>query len=174
VISIHWQTDAGEVFLEEERSQIFRRVKGDGAYLEVDVDSLLRTTSADVELNGDPEHAGCQFRPSNAVAQNKSAKYLFHQEGIDPKKDKDLPWVAESFVIGDQHYFAQHLSHPSIPKGNTYSAYRDYGRLGAYFVKTIPKGESLHLTYRITVGAGALPGREVLDKRYQAFVKDRG
>ena len=135
---------------------------------------MLKATSADVELNGDPEHAGCQFRPSNAVAENKSAKYLFHKEGVDLKKDKDLPWVAESFKIGDQQYFAQHISHPSIPKGNTYSAYRDYGRFGAYFVKTIPQGEPLTLRYRITVGEGELPAREAFGERYAAFVEEAG
>ena len=51
---------------------------------------------------------------------------------------------AESFAIGDKSYFVQHMCHPTIPDGNTYSAYRDYGRFGAYFVETIPKGESGH------------------------------
>ncbi len=69
---------------------MFSRIEGDGAYLQVDVHSELTAPVADVELNGDPEHAGCQFRPSQAVAKNKSAKYLFHEDGINPKKDKDL------------------------------------------------------------------------------------
>ena len=172
-ILVHWATDAGEVFVEEQRTQTFRRTDGNGAYLQVDVDTVLKAPLADVELNGDPEHAGCQFRPSNAVSKSKSAKYLFHEAGIDPKKDKDLPWVAESFQIGDESYFAQHMSHPSIPDGNTYSAYRDYGRFGAYFVKTVAKDESLRLRYRIVVGAGGLPGREVLAKRYATFAKDK-
>jgi len=171
---IHWQTDEGKVFIEEERTQTFTRANGDGAYLQVDVHSSLKATDADVELNGDPEHAGCQFRPSQKVGDNKSAKYLFHEEGIDPKKTKDLPWVAESFQIGDQKYFAQHISSPEIPKGNTYSAYRDYGRFGAYFVSTIKKGEKLELDYRINIGAGDLPTRESFAKRYEKFLKDQG
>lgn len=171
-ILIHWKTDDGKVFIEEQREQIFRRVDGDGAYVEVDFRTTLKAPMADVELNGDPEHAGFQFRPSNAVAENKSAKYLFHEDGIDPKMMKDLPWVAESFKIGDTQYFAQHMCHSdAIPKGNTYSAYRDYGRFGAYFVKTIPKGESLMLAYRVTVGEGELPAREAFAKRHQQFME---
>ena len=76
-----------------------------------------------------------------------------------------------AFKIGDQAYFAQHMSHPTIPKGNTYSAYRDYGRFGAYFVTTIPKGESLRLRYRILVGAGEMPERGFFATQYGAFVK---
>ena len=171
-ILIHWQTDDGTVFIEETRNQTFRQIEGSGgAYLEVDVNTTLKAPAADVELNGDPEHAGCQFRPAQEVAKNKSAKYLFHAEGIDPKKDKDLPWVAESFQIGDKKFFAQHMSHPSIPKGNTYSAYRDYGRFGAYFVKTVAKGDSLELRYRITVGEGEMPTREACAEAYKAFAK---
>jgi hypothetical protein len=171
-VLIHWQTDDGKVFIEEQRTQMFTKIKGDeGTYLQVDVHSELTAPIADVELNGDPEHAGCQFRPSQAVAKNKSAKYLFHAEGINPKKVKDLPWVAESFQIGDKKYFAQHISAPSIPKGNTYSAYRDYGRFGAYFVATVKKGKTLKLDYRINVGEGELPAREAFAKRYDSFVK---
>ena len=174
-ILVHWQTDDGQVFLKEERSQTFRRIEGaDGAYLEVDFHSAFTAPIADVELNGDPEHAGCQFRPSNQVSKNKSAKYLFHKEGIDPKKDKDLPWVAESFKLGDKSYFVQHISHPALPKPNTYSAYRDYGRFGAYFVATVPKGKTLTVNYRYTIGGGALPERDAFQKRYDAFTKDRG
>jgi hypothetical protein len=171
-ILVHWQTDDGTVFIEETRDQIFRQIKADdGAYLEVDVHTTLKAVGGDVELNGDPEHAGLQFRPSAEVAKNKSAKYLFHADGIDPKKDQDLPWVAESFQVGGKSYFAQHMSHPALPKGNTYSAYRDYGRFGAYFVKTVKDGESLMLRYRITVGAGEMPSRDTCATRYKAFAE---
>ncbi len=171
-ILVHWVADDGTVFVEETRNQVFKRLEGgDGAYLQVDVDTALKAVGADVELNGDPEHAGCQFRPSQTVAENKSAKYLFHEEGVDPKKVKDLPWVAESFQIGDARYYAQHMSHPTIPEGNTYSAYRDYGRFGAYFVSTIKEGEVLPLRYRIVVGEGAMPEREAFAARYSAFAE---
>ncbi|MCP4848057.1 MAG: hypothetical protein GY899_08945 [Verrucomicrobiaceae bacterium] len=170
-ILIHWVTDDGVVFIEEERTQVFRRTEGAGAYLQVDVDTSLKAPAAEVELNGDPEHAGCQFRPSNEVSKNKSAKYVFHKDGLNLKKDKDLPWAALSFNLGDKAYFAQHMSHPSIPKGNTYSAYRDYGRFGAYFVKKIPKGDSLQLRYSYLVGAGEMPKRSYFSERYREFAK---
>ncbi len=170
-ILIHWVAADGTAFIEEERTQVFRPAKGEGAYLQVNFDTVLKAPNAEVELNGDPEHAGCQFRPSNEVSKNKSAKYLFHEDTINPKKEKDLPWVALSFKLGDKAYFAQHMSHSSIPKGNTYSAYRDYGRFGAYFVKKIPKGDSLRLCYGYLVGAGEIPKRSYFAERYTAFAK---
>lgn len=171
-VLIHWQTNDGDVFIKEERTQTFRRLKdSDGAYLMVDFHSDLTPTTADVELNGDPEHAGCQFRPSNEVVGNKSAKYLFHKDGLNLKKDKDLPWAALSFQLGDKSYFVQHISSPTLPKGNTYSAYRDYGRFGAYFVTTVKKGETLNADYRFIIGAGGLPSREASQKRFEESVE---
>ena len=168
-ILIEWVTSDGVVFISEERTQVFQIVEGSEAFLEVDFNTELKALAADIELNGDPEHAGCQFRPSNEVSKNKSAKYLFHKEEVDPKKDRDLPWVAESFKIADQMYFAQHMSHPTIPKGNIYSAYRDYGRFGAYFVSKISKNESLKLNYKFVIGNGEMPGRNYFHSRYKAF-----
>lgn len=167
---IHWVTKDGVVFIEEERTQTYTR-GGDGAMVQVDFDTVLKAPLADVELNGDPEHAGCQFRPSNDVAENSSAKYLFPSDDVNLKTDRDLPWAAESFKIGDKLYFAQHMSHPTVPKGNIYSAYRDYGRFGAFCVDTIPKGESLRLRYRFLVGEGEMPTREFFAKRSEAFAK---
>ena len=170
-ILIQWISSDGIVFIEEERTQVFRNLSDKGLFLEVDLKTTLKAPHAEVELNGDPEHAGCQFRPSNEVSENKSAKYLFHKEGINPKKDKDLPWVAESFTICDESYFVQHMSHPSIPKGNVYSAYRDYGRFGAYFVDKIEKDNSLNLRYKFLIGKGNLAEREFFNAQYKNFTE---
>ena len=32
------------------------------------------------------------------------AKYLFHKDGIDPKKDRDLPWVALNYKAGGKTF----------------------------------------------------------------------
>ena len=41
----------------------------------VDFTSELTAAHGAVELGGDPEHAGIQFRPSQKVAENKSGRY---------------------------------------------------------------------------------------------------
>ncbi len=56
------------------------------------------------------------------------------------------------------------------PKPTIYSAYRDYGRFGAFFKKKIAADETLTLRYRIRVSQGKLPGRRELADRYSAFV----
>ncbi len=164
---IDWIGVDGDTVITETRTYAVSRPQG--SYLQVDFTSELTAVGGDVELNGDPEHAGVQFRPSQKVAENKSAKYLFHAEGIDPKKSKDLPWVAESFRLEDQTWTVQHMSHPDNPKGARWSAYRDYGRFGPFTVVNIAEDESVTLRYRFRIIQGEAPDLDALVQWYTQY-----
>jgi hypothetical protein len=169
---VHWlASDSETVMLEETRTVTVDHTDKE-AYLLLDFVSQLKATDGDVILNGDPEHAGCQYRPHDDVSQNKSARYTFHEAGIDPKKDRDLPWVAEDYLLRDKRWSVQHMNHPDNPEGTVYSAYRDYGRFGAFATATIPDGQTLTLRYRIRITPGETPSREVLAAQYAKYVAE--
>lgn len=169
---IHWDVDTDKTIIEERRTLTVHF--GDSqAHLLADWTSELTAVAGDVLLKGDPEHAGVQYRPHNDVAENKSAKYTFHQDGIDPHKDKDLPWVVLTYELGDATYSVQHMRHPNNPSDSVYSAYRDYGRFGNYFVAPVPDGETLRLKYRFRIALGDAPSREELNRHYEAFVASK-
>lgn len=165
---IDWIGNDGKPLIEEKRTYSVRQE--DGIHAVVDFTSVLKAIGGDVELNGDPEHAGVQFRPSQQVADNKSAKYIFHQSDIDPKKIKDLPWVAEDFQVDDQWWSVQHMSHPDNATGARWSAYRDYGRFGPFTVVTIPEGESVTFRYRFRIEEGKSKPRDMLQQAYEDYV----
>jgi len=169
---IHWNDKDGEPLIAERRqTTVFRQ--SDPTLLLLQCHTKLKAVRGDVFLNGDPEHAGFQYRAHNDVASGpKQAKatYLFHAEDIDPRRDRNLPWAAMSYGLDDRRYSVQHLNHPDNPKPTIYSAYRDYGRFGAFFKDTIKAGETLGLMYRICVVDGDMPGRQELASRYAAFV----
>lgn len=169
---IHWIVPAGKPVVAEEREvTAFRQFDPKALLLEFRID--LKAINGDVFLNGDPEHAGFQFRAHNDVAQGgeeAKAAYLFPQDGIDPHKAKDLPWVAMSFPLNARHYCVQHMNHPANPKPTLYSAYRDYGRFGAFFTRSIQAGQTLTLRYGIFIVEGEVPTREEMEARYEAFV----
>jgi len=167
---IHWDVDTGKTAIEEQRTITVHHT-GDNAHLLADWSSELKATGGDVLLKGDPEHAGVQYRPHNDVAGNKSAQYTFHKDGVDPKKDKDLPWVALTYELNGSKYTVQHMRHPSNPSDSVYSAYRDYGRFGNYFVKQIKDGDTLKLQYRFRITTGDAPSREALQAEYDKYVK---
>jgi len=169
---VHWNDPKGEPILVERRTVTAYRQEAPTVVL-LDVETELQAVQGNVELNGDPEHAGVQYRAHNDVAagpKESKARYRFHAEGIDPHKDKDLPWVAMSYSLGGKRYVVQHMNHPGNPKGTVYSAYRDYGRFGAFPRATVSKGETLTLRYRILVTRGDMPPRETLAGRQAAFV----
>ena len=131
---------------------------------------------ADAELNGDPEHAGCQFRASAEVVKNKSARYFFPGGEMTQKEvqaSRDIDWAAMTFKANGNDYHVHHMSHPSLPTGLRYSAYRDYGRFGSFWVATIKKGKSKTFPIRFHISPGAFPDSIAKDceARYEAFAK---
>lgn len=167
---IHWEIAPGKPILEETRTVTV--TEDDKAHAIIDWQSQLKAVAGDLVLKSDPEHGGMQYRPSNAVAENKSAKYLFHQEGVVPKKDKDLPWVTLTYELDGQKYSVQHMRAPSNPGDSVYSAYRDYGRFGNYFVKPVADGDTLELHYRFRISHGDAESRDAYAGYYQAFLKE--
>ncbi len=171
-VAIDW-VKGDQPLMSEVRTFVVHTPGANGAVL-IDQSSTITAAVGRTVLKGDPEHAGMQFRAHEAVVKNKSAKYLFPKGKRPGKKgDKDLPWAAMSFMIEDRAYFVQHMSHPTLPKGNVYSAYRNYGRFGAYFSKELNKGDSatFRVRFYISPGAFADDAGKAMKQRYADYVK---
>jgi hypothetical protein len=167
---IHWQTKDGKLAVVEERTTTAYRQPAP-ALLLLDFRSRLTAPGKDVVLGGDPEHAGMQFRPHGDI-DPKQTKYLFPKEDTNVQSERDLPWAAMAMVLsrdGGERYAVQHMSHPDNPKGTRYSAYRDYGRFGAFPTAEIKADQTLTLTYRIWAAAGELPARVQLQRQWEGF-----
>ncbi len=174
--AINW-VDGNLVLMTERRTFTVHRPGDNGAFL-LDQTSKITAVSGDAELNGDPEHAGCQFRATAEVVKNKSAKYVFPAGAMDQKTvtaARNLPWAAMTFKAHGHDYHVQHMSHPSLPRPIRYSAYRDYGRFGSFFVTTIPKGESASFKVRFYISPGAFPDSLAADakRRYAEYAGSR-
>jgi hypothetical protein len=168
---IDWRNPDGEVMLEETR-EVLLHPESEGAYALVDVTVRLKAVNGEVELNGDPEHAGFQFRPNAQVVDNKSAKYAFDRDDTDAKTDRDYPWVAMTFGLDDgSKYTVQMMRDEGNPDDSRWSCYRDYGRFGNFFVRTIADGESLSYSFRIRISEGEAPGREALQAQFDQWSK---
>lgn len=163
----HWMDEAGQPFLTEER-MISVAENLHGGRLMIDFQSKLTPVDEAVFLNGDPEHAGIQYRPANEVDRKKT-KYLFPNGVTKVQGVKDLPWAAENYTLADQQYSVVHLNAPGNPKDTVHSAYRDYGRFGAYFKKEVPKGESLMVNYGFLIKDGELPAVDQIDAIWKAW-----
>jgi len=165
---IYWRGRDREVFAEERRGLTAYSVP-DGTLIEFE--TMLRTMVGSIKLDGDPQHAGFQFRAAQDVPdKTKDKTYYLRPDGKgEPGKfrnwpaDKqhvNLPWNALSFVIDDQRYTCCYLDHPDNPKESRFSE-RDYGRFGSYFEYTLDKDHPLELKYRIWLQKGEMTVEQV-------------
>jgi hypothetical protein len=175
-VAIDWHGRDGKVFAHEQRELAIQRGEnGEAEGWQIDVtSSLVPADEFDVvHLDGDPQHAGFQFRASQEVP-DKTAKQTYYlrpdgkgKEGetrnwdhtkLDAagnKQSENLPWNALSMVIGGERFTVVYLDHPNNPKPARYSE-RDYGRFGSYFVADATKEKPLKVKYRLWVQAGEM------------------
>jgi len=164
---VHWNDGEGKPVVIEQRSMTVLR-PGGATIATILFQSRLKAARCDIVLDGDPEHGGVHYRPADAV-EKAATKYVFPKEDTDVKTERDLPWVAETYVLGRKKYSMLQMNDPGNPKGTIWSAYRDYGRFGAFFKKEVKKGETLKVRYAFQVMGGDLPSREALAAEWEAF-----
>lgn len=188
---IHWNDKDGNTIIAEER-QVTAFAQAEPSILLMEFKTTLKAVKDTVFLHSNNpakavEHGGVQFRPHNdaakasersasytdKVAEEDKVKYLFHYDGVDPKKDFDLPWVAMSYGLRGRHYTVQYINHPANPKPSYYSAYRAYGRFGAYFEKQIKPGQDLTACYWLWIVESKMPAREEMAGRYSSVINTR-
>lgn len=164
---VSWKDKSGATLVAEKRTMVFGKAPAP-AYAVVDFSSTLTAVAGDVALDGDPEHAGLQYRPANEVIREKT-RFLFPKADANPMTDLDYPWVMESYFLGEKTYHVVYLNHLENLAGTRFSAYRDYGRFGAFFKGTIPKGESLKLKVRFLITEGDAPEVAWIQEQSNAF-----
>ena len=162
-VAIEWRVDDGTVFAIEHRTLAF--TFGDDGALVVDFISSLQPTQDKIRVDGDPQHAGFQFRASNEVAEKTKGQTYYIRPGTGkdaPGKtknwggDKDMTnllWKAQSLVVGGNRYTTLYLDSTGNPKPSFYSE-RDYGRFGSYFATDVTKDKPLQVKYRLNIKAG--------------------
>ncbi len=169
VAAIDWQgaTAQDKPILTEQRAFEFTKPAAP-FYLGIEMRSTLKPDHGEAKIDGDPEHAGAQFRPSEKIDGTKTT-YVYPGNDVLIHKVRDLTWVAEVFTIEGKTFTALLLNHPSNPKDTAFSAYRDYGRFGA-FPKGVATQESpFKLRYKWLIAAGDVRDPGAFQQAYNAF-----
>jgi hypothetical protein len=162
LVEVAWYGKSNDVFAREERELTVYNVSGS---LLVEFASRLKSTGSKIKLDGDPQHAGFQFRASQDVA-DKTAKqtYYIRPDGLgkpgEEKQNGDYPWKGMSFVLGEQRYTIAYLDKPTNPKPAQYSE-RNYGRFGSYFVYELTPEKPLAIHYRLWLQKGEMKAPEI-------------
>jgi len=167
--SIDWQgaTAQDKPILTEERAFTFTKATSP-FYLGIELKTALKPDHGEAKIDGDPEHAGAQFRPSEKIDSTKTT-YVYPGKDVLIHKVRDLTWVAEVFTVEGKTFTALLLNHPSNPKDTAFSAYRDYGRFGA-FPKGVATPEApFKLHYKWLIAEGDVRDAAAFQQAYNAF-----
>jgi hypothetical protein len=177
-VAIDWHGRGGEVFAHEKRTMT---ITPDENKTLVDFGSTLKTASdKPIHLDGDPQHAGVQFRATQHVP-DKTAKQTYyirtdgkgkpgetrnwdHNKKDAPHNEEctNRPWNAMSIVVDEKRFTVLYIDNPNNPKPARYSE-RDYGRFGSYFVADVTKDEPLEVNYGFVIVPGELTVEQCKD-----------
>ena len=168
--AISWHGRDGEPFAAETRQLTAFKI---GSNTLIEFESLLQATGPKIKLDGDPQHAGVQFRASQRVADETKMKTIYVRpdgvgrlggfrnwsnkpnENESNKKHVNLPFNAMCFYIGQKRYTCCYVDDPKNPKPARFSE-RDYGRFGSYFTHELTKDKPLYVNYRFWVQEGEM------------------
>src|SRR5262249_41548793 len=136
--------------------------------------SQLRTLGGPIKIDGDPQHAGFQFRADNEVFAKTSDQTIYvRPDGVgkpgetrnwDPATRKgpvNLPWTAIFFILKSKRYTVAYLDHPQTPKEARHSE-REYGRFGSYFEYALTAERPLRVNYRLWLQDGLMAPEKVV------------
>ena len=173
ISSISWFSNEGVEFAQEKRTMNARYLEnGD---LVLDFFCFVASVFPKMKLDGDPQHAGFQFRASNEVAASTAKQTYYIRPGTgkdepgktinwsaknDTEATRDLPWKAMSFVTGGERYTVLYIDNEANPKPARYSE-RDYGRFGSYFATEILQSDPLIVYYTLVIRKGEMTPEEI-------------
>lgn len=176
---IDWNGRDGQPFAKESRE--LTAIKLNNATV-IDFRTSLVSLVDKLKLDGDPQHAGVQFRASQLVPdKTKNLTYYNRPDGqakpgkfrnwSNKKNESDinkshinLPFLAMTIAIPDPAtegkktensvYTIAYLCDDANPKPSRFSE-RDYGRFGSYFQTTVVPEAPLSIHYRYWIIDGA-------------------
>jgi len=149
---IQWCDPDGKTIIEETRA-IAARPGPNGTRL-FDFQSTLLSPSGDIQLRGDPQHAGMQVRMEQEVAEHEdSTKYILPEGGNELPDDKVVGawWVCCSPVVRGTRYWVVHMTPGHHPLGQPVYSIRRYARFGAFFEPDLKDGKPSTFNFRVAV-----------------------
>lgn len=161
VATIHWRggkKDAAgsDLLLTETRTLVISRPEGK----RTQVDARFELKAArDLTLGGDLQHAGIHFRGAKELPARKAETSYLWQPDLPGSGGKvastNLQWCRLLYPIGPRWYSTTELNSPGNPVEEL--SWRDYGRFGFFFKKSLKQDETLRLNYRFLTARAEAP-----------------
>lgn len=152
---IDWCVGDGTRIVAETRSLRARDLPAGEVAL--DVECTLSATAGDVVLDGDPQHAGHQFRALQQFAEKGAAPVRYVRpaaaKGGDNDVWSDCAWIAAVLPMPGGDVTVLRIEGPGNPGPISWST-RPYGRFGATLSTVLRPGTPLALRWTYVVALG--------------------
>jgi hypothetical protein len=154
--TIEWRTGRGDVLLREHR-RLAASAAGPNLVL-LDETSQL-TACRSLRLDGDPQHAGCQFRALQRFAEPGAPPVRYLRPASAKGGADDIwtgcSWIAAVLPFADRPVTIVRIEAPTNPAATRWST-RSYGRFGAMCTADLVADAVLQLGYRWAIAVGEL------------------
>ncbi len=159
VVAIDWCDAQGGVIVHERRALRARALDQDTTA--IDVVCELAAGGLPVDLGGDPQHSGHQFRALDAFAPKDAPKVHY----VRPATAKDLgddvwtdcAWIGAILPLTDGPVTVLRTEAGGNPTAIRWST-RPYGRFGATFAHRLEPATPLRVGYTYAIALGTLDG----------------
>jgi hypothetical protein len=156
---IDWCVSDGTRIVAETRS-LRARDLGEGE-VAIDIECTLSATAGDVVLDGDPQHAGHQFRALQQFAEKGATPVRYVRpagaKGADNDVWTDCRWIAAVLPLAGGDVTVLRIEGSGNP-GPTQWSTRGYGRFGATFSTVLRPAAPLSLRWTYVVATGERDG----------------
>lgn len=153
-LAIDWIDGNGKVLVHERRQLA---VQSSARQNLIDVSIRLAAAGGPIELAGDPQHSGLQFRALQDFAPEGAPKLHYIRPPSARGGEDDVwtgcDWVAGVLPLPQGPVTVLHCTAPTNPRPCRYST-RAYGRFGSTFAHRLLPGKPLQLHYRLVVSLG--------------------
>jgi hypothetical protein len=155
-IRVDWRAPDGTGVVHEHRGLAAERLDAETIVLTMVVE--LAAAGSAVELRGDPQHAGQQFRAVQDFAEPKAPAVSYVRPATATGGENDVwshcAWIAAVLPFAGHPVTVLRLEHAGNPGEAVWST-RPYGRFGAMRTLRLEPGQPVQLRYRYVIGNGA-------------------
>lgn len=145
-----WTEKDGTVLVRDTRDITAWFAEEGRLYLDWSI-TIASASGDSVVLDGDPQHAGFQFRADSSI---KAFEYLGPADktgtgDVWTMKNANS-WAVNLFTAKGHKYAVMQMDHPANPRPVVVS-HRDYGRFGHFFTATVPEDKPVTFHFRTLV-----------------------
>lgn len=162
---LHWVAPDGEAIVHELRGLEVVHHEEHQYVLHMRVQ--CRALAGDVQLSGDPQHAGQQFRALQQFAEKDAWPVLYLRPEGAKKHGNDVwtkcDWIAAVLRLPKETYTVLRIESPHNPGQTTWST-RPYGRFGATRAVKVAKNEAMRIDQIYVIAKGARDDRWCADQ----------